>query len=174
MEPFDFAGIRQALHHWLRQQTGLQVIWGHQNAPPPSCPFASLTLLSGPTAVTPLDELRGTSEGGGQRLTAQGPRTLTVSCHVYAKAFAYHKTATDYLLKAQASLRLPSVRDGLGRAGLTVLEDLGIQELPESMGPSWRSRAHVDIRCAVTSRISEPVQTLDSIALTGDLTHESR
>jgi hypothetical protein len=173
MEPFDLAAMRRALHDWLRTQTGLQVIWGHQNAPVPPCPFASLTLVFGPRAIARLDEVRFSENMASTHLTARGPRTLSVSCGAYAKPYEAGKTATDYLLKAQASLRLPSVRTELGRAGLTVLEDMGVCEIPEVVSKSWISRAHMDVRFTITSQISEPVETIENVGIAGGATYES-
>ena len=167
MEPFDLGAIRRALHDWLHAQTGLQVVWSHQNARTPHLPYASLTVVSGPRAVASSDEILTTSVASEHVMTARGPRTLTVSCQTYARPYEFGKTAIDYLLRAQASLQLPSVRAAFAAAGVVVLEEMGINEIPDIVRKSWRSRAHMDMLLAITSQISEPVDVIEDVVLSG-------
>ena len=168
MEPFDLGAIRRALHDWLHAQTGLQVAWSHQNARPPRLPFASLSIVSGPQAVTPRDEQSVVDVLSILHFAvARGPRLLTVSCQTYARPYEDGKTAMDYLVRAQASLQRPSVRAALGAAGIVVLEDMGINEAPDIVCKSWRSRAHMDVRLAITSTISELTDVIESVPVSG-------
>ena len=127
----DLGAAKDAIQAWAAAQTSLDVIWADEDAPQPAWPFGRLRVVSGPTPIGNVDEIRldtdlGQDPGEEVGQTVVGQRRLVVSLQIMARRdleAAYDAAADpDSLIAlAQTSLRLPSVMADFYAADLAVL-----------------------------------------------------
>lgn len=162
--PINWTTTENAFYTWLVTATGLTVIWADQDAPQPALPYATLKIISGPTRVSQVDEVRQ-SYDAGQALGAEvaletgGPREITLSVQVYARQSATTPSShpRDLLTRAQAALGMASYLAALQAAGVAVIEAMPVQDVSLKVDDSWSARAVMSVRFRLAASVTERV-----------------
>ena len=162
--PIAWTTVENALYTWLNGSTGLTVIWADQDAPQPAYPYATLKIISGPTRVSQVDEVRQSYDAGQPSeqevgLETGGPREMTVSVQVFARQSATTPTShpRDMLSRAQAALGMASYQAALRTAGVAVIEAMAVQDVSLNVDDSWSARAVMNVRFRLSSSVAERV-----------------
>lgn len=175
--PITWSTVEDALHDWLSGATGLTTIWAQQDAPRPAYPFATLSIIAGPTRVGGVDEIRYTYDSGqplGQEveIEAAGLREITVSCQAFVAAGTsqtQNRVARDTMCKAQSSLGMPSVQAALRAAGLSVIEEGVVQNASAVDEDTWIGRASMDVRFRLAASVSERGPYVNQVLVSSQL-----
>jgi len=174
--PIAWTTIEDALYDWLAAATGLTTIWAEQDSPQPAYPYAVLEITSGPTKVGGQDEQRQTYDGGqslGQEIGIEvcGLREITLSVQVFAKEADALPTnhPRDMLSRAQSSLGLPSVLQALKVAGLSVIEEMPVQDMSEAIEDTWITRAAMDVRLGLAASVTERTGYISTVEVDLDI-----
>lgn len=152
--PINMSDFEDAVHTWFVNATGLQTIWTNQSAPRPDYPYASLNVTAGPLPVSPIWELRDStnlSRPAGQEIEFIGcvPCTFTISCQTYVVLDAANDpnyNALDYMVRAHGALSLPSFLSALETAQISVVDRGQVGGLPEEIvNDAYVSRSNLDV-----------------------------
>jgi hypothetical protein len=162
--------VLDGLRVWVRSATGLgdgNVIWADQNGPRPTSSFASLRI--GPlVSIGPVDEVvdlydAGRDAGQEIELRVQGVRRFTVSVQVFTPGTLDATSAHALLTRAQLALALPSIRDALADAGVTVFSLGTVQNLSALKDVKFEGRALLEIGCYTLLSVSEFTTYIETV-----------
>lgn len=159
--PLDFAAIENAIHAWAVQASGLgaaKVIWANQHLGQRARPFVTLRLLGieriGHDAL--VQSYDGAAAPGQEvTLAVDGRRTLVVGVQAFSTSVVGAGTAREIASRIQTALSLPGTQAGLRAAGLAVLNEGRITDIPELVETRWESRASFDVRFHCTDSATE-------------------
>lgn len=161
--PVDLEAIENAIHSWFADSSGLQVVWGEQNAPQLKSPYGTLVTLSGMQAVSPLPEHRYSTDlnreaGKEIREDVTVPCKFSISCQAYVKKGRSQDptlSAQAYCNKAYMALDLGEYRAAFQVANFSVLGKSAIRNLNALVSTMYESRAGFDITCCTTMTLTE-------------------
>lgn len=178
--PIDSETHEDALIDWFMEATGLPcVIWRDQDAPQPEYPYGTLSIISGPTKIGGVDEIRQRvldpqPDGPAApalpiELQIVGPREMTVSCQINVGPPNDNdptENSRSLMAAAQAALGLPSFAAKLKTAGLSVIEELPILQTNVQIADLWVSRSQMDVRFGLTSCVVEKSAVIETVKIT--------
>lgn len=160
--PIDWQTVENAIYDWLSSATGLTTVWGEQDSPQPSYPYASMRIISGPTRVAGLDEHRYSYDelqplGEEIGIETCGPREMTLSVQIHAKQADVGPTDSprNLMSRAQSSLATPSVLAALRIAGLSVVDEGQVLNANVVVEDTWIARAMMDVRFGLAASVVE-------------------
>lgn len=175
LQPIDWGTVDKALRDWVNDLLVLsgRVFWENQQIPQLAYPYATLKRKS-LVRVGGVPEIR-TSTDLGQPLEeeieilATSPEVFTLSVTTYVDlAAGSNDSNTDafkFASKVRASLGLPTVLAALRVAGLSIVEDLPVQDTTVVVNAEWESRATFDVRMMTASQMSEQTGYIDKAAI---------
>jgi hypothetical protein len=151
--PISMSDFEDAIHTWFVNATGLETIWVNQSAPRPDYPYASLNITAGPIPVSPIWELRDStnlSRPAGTEVEFIGcvPCTFSISCQTYVNlenANNPNYNSRDYIIRAHGALSLPSPLALLQAAQISVVDRGTVTNLDEVINAAYVSRANLDV-----------------------------
>lgn len=167
--------IEDAIFKWFIEGSGLPaVVWGNQDGPQPVQPYGTL-LIAGPRKVGGLDQqvdVTDLDQPAGEEVsqTLTGIREVTVSCQAFAAPTVGSTPARSYLSNALMSLELPTIRQRLINAGLSVIEANDITDVSALMGTRWQSRAAMDVRFHLVDSAVEKTGYIAMVEVSNTLT----
>lgn len=167
--------IENALRSWVRVASGFDdsaVIWDNQNGSRPARPFITLH-LEGPLALGAVDAVThkysATRPAGAEiEIKAEGPRELTLSIQCYGLSPIGSDSPRAVLSRVQTKLGLPSVKDALGAAGVSVFDKGRIQDLSEILDTGFEARALLEVRCYAVESATETSTYIKTVELTDE------
>lgn len=169
-EPIDFEVIKNAVHEWFSNSTGLQVVWQNQSAPRPATPFGTLSILSGPTPLSQDWEEREivhilgnegeTIENDGEEIEIQStvPCQFSISCQTFVGCEDGRDPTADaisFANKALAALGLQSYRDIFSNVNASVVRTSGVKNIGALLDSQFESRAAFDVTFGSVLCLSE-------------------
>lgn len=169
----SWAAIQDGLREWVRDGAGLadgKVIWADQSGPRPAMPFADLRI--GPSVpLGAVDELSddtdlGRANGQEIELRANGIREFHVTVRLFTAGTLDDTAARALLARAQLALTLPTKRDALEAAGVTVFDRGAVENLSALKDAKFEGRAMLTIGCYTIESLSEYVGYIDSVEAT--------
>jgi hypothetical protein len=169
-----WATVENALHAWVVSASGLaagKVLWAFQNIGQRERPYVTLRILGlervGHDALV---QSYDADAAAGQEVTlaVDGRRTLVVSVQAYSAGVVGAGTAREIVAKVQTALSLPSVQTTLRAAGLAVLNEGRITDVPELVETRWESRASLDVRFHCIDSASEKTGYIASVQIEED------
>lgn len=171
--PLDVESFQKAIHTWFKDKTGLFTIWAEQGAPQPEYPYATLRMSAPPVPAAPQWEERMDTDlsreaGKEIRVRVGIPCQITVSCQAFVGMPDARNVAVDamsYMLKAQSSLSLPSVRATLKESNIAVTRPLSLLNISGVIADSYVSRANLDVMFGATLNLEEFVGYIDKVAV---------
>lgn len=166
----SWATIQNGLQAWVKSATGFDdahVIWADQSGPRPDAPFIDLRI--GTTIpLGAIDELSDntdlTRDPGSEvelRATCVQEFHLTVRC--FTAATLDDSAATALLGRARLALTLPSIRDALETAGVTIFDRGEVQNVSVLKDVKFEGRAMLDVGCYTLEAVSEFVGYIDEV-----------
>lgn len=181
--PIDFAALESALYGWFYDCVDIATVWANQDAPQPDYPFAHL-ILSPITDVGPRElryaDTSGTPAAGEEiefNVVQQHEVTLSCTVHVVPEKVGSQplplNPATYAKAKAsaaRASLNLPSVKETLCSAGLTVRRIEPLIDISAVIGPDYVDRATFDVVLGLSSCITERTTYIETVETEGTFT----
>lgn len=153
---------RNALIKWAKlysRKKKLQFIWSEQSAPRPERPYGTLRFLTGPVK-SGADEERVCDDG---TVLSSGPRQFTLSVNIYGEE------ALNIMATLQDSLDLNSCREFFRDQGLSVFEELGVQNLTSLIESEYEDRSQMDIIFNYSSNVKDIVEAgiVETVELQG-------
>lgn len=153
---------RNALIKWAKlysRQKKLQFIWSEQDSPRPKRPYGTLRFLTGPVK-SGADEERVCDDGS---VLTSGPRQFTLSVNIYGEE------SLNLMATLQDSLDLPSCREYFRGHGLSVFEELGVQNLTSLIESEYEDRSQMDIIFNYASNVEDIVDPgiIETVELEG-------
>lgn len=169
----SWATIQDALRGWVRDASGLaddHVIWADQSGPRPAAPFADLR-IGASIPMGAVDELSDSTDLGranGQEieLRATGVQEFRVTVRLFTAETLDDNAARSLLGKTRLTLTLPTIRDVLEAAGVTVFDRGEVQNLTALKDTAFEGRAMLEIGCYTIESVSEYVGYIDSVEAT--------
>jgi hypothetical protein len=171
--PTNWALVETTLYDWFSEQVDpLPVIWGNQDAPQPNYPFATITIIAGPTPVYEFDELRASEALVPEdvKLTATGQRKITVSLSIFVAPLGSLDPAVHARMIAQrviTSLAFYSIREVFRAANMSCIRQLGGLVTDSFIADTWIARAVVDLQFVIASESAETVGSIKTVRLEG-------
>lgn len=174
LQPVDWNTIECCLHDWVTDKLSFdtdRVIWEDQNITQPRFPYISMKRIS-TVKEGGVDETRATTDlaqdaGEEIELLTTGPIafTLTVQAHIDEQWGANKPggNATFLLSKLRASLGQRSVCDAFTACGLSVIEELAINDISLVFNGQFINRASMDVRLRTASVMTERVGYIDKV-----------
>jgi hypothetical protein len=169
-DPIDMAGFCDTVHQWFSEATGLTTIWRDQGTPQPAMPYGSLSIISGPTRISPHWEQRhdydeSRPEGEEIELAAVVPCRIVVSCQAYvglpdARNPGYD--ALNYINKAQAALGLDSYMSRFLAKKISVWGATAPARIPTPIYGVTESRYNLDVNFQATLSAVEYVGYIET------------
>jgi hypothetical protein len=165
--------FEDAVYAWITSATGLAAIWTDQAAPRPDNPYCGLSILNGPTPVSPLWELRHTYDGGRPLeeeivYNACVPCTFTISCQAYVPVPISRDStqhAFSVLSSAQAALALPSFLSTFASSEISVIDKGAIQNISAVIKDAQMSRASMDVIFGASLNAVEYAGYIDKVEI---------
>lgn len=149
--PIDWRAARDALVRWATNATGLQVVWGNQNAPQPAWPYVSLLKTASPTPRSIHGREQWNADG---ELVIIGQREFGISMQVHVGPPDNVNPDCDgasIMEAALSTLGIPQTVIDFAAAGIA-LRDIGEpQPIDLVVGSEWINREAVDLRFGIVS-----------------------
>lgn len=152
------------LQQWVTQQTGIEAVWMHQNAPRVAKPHATLEIIASPLigdgAVSQPD-----SEG---IVTITQNNEPTVSIKIYTDGDP--RQPLELMTALRRSLFKDSVRELLSGSGWHFVDVLlGPDNIPQLVGTRWEPRAVMDLRFRLADIFEDDLGVIDSVRIAGNV-----
>lgn len=168
--------LEDAIRAWVKTVTGYgneNVFFADQKVPRPTTPYVTIRIGS-PSMIGSVDpvitkDAASPTAGAEIELEVQALREVSVSIQVWnAPTVAVSPTLTAVAIanKIQVGLSLPSVRDALAVAGVSVFDCGPVQNLGALLGTDFDGRSSFDVRCYVMLTASEFNTYIESFELT--------
>lgn len=160
--------IEQAVYTWVKNATGVPLVyWVDQNVPQ-SRTYPYATLRFGDELPVGLPEQResvdlGEAPGEEIGLTARQHLELPLSVQVWTQAAVGASSARALLRRARAALGLESVRAALSEAGVSVLDAGRVQNLSGLFGADRVGRANLDVRLLCADEAAERTGWIETV-----------
>jgi hypothetical protein len=162
--PINWRAAKDALIRWANQATGLEVVWGRQNAPQPAYPYLTMRAMPAPTPLGVVDDEQWTEDGKLQ-IVGQREFGLSLQVHVGPPENVDPDFDADSIGHAVLSgLALPDTKQDFANAGLA-LRDRGQPEPLEILvGATWIARVLIEFRFGIVSVLNPTTApTLDAV-----------
>lgn len=150
-----WTALRDAMHAGIVAASGLdasRVIWKFQQGGQPEVAYIAITVSGtsnpGQDGLLPSTDLDRPA-GQEVELAVVGFRECTLGLEIFTPSVADDSDALALGERIRTKLRLPSVRDGLGAAGISPFDVGGVQYVPSVVNTTFRGRGLLDIRCYV-------------------------
>lgn len=157
----DWAGVENVLRAWVLQGSGLaagQVYFAHQNGKVPAGTCIAIALgdprVVGQDSAISITDLSRTA-GTEIEFRTAGVREFPVMLQAFTSETAGNSTARAVLSRVQAALALPTVRDALNAAGISVFDAGMVKVLNAVDTARFEGRAVLDVRCYANESVSE-------------------
>lgn len=162
--------LEDALHAWVVAGSDLaasHVIWSHQTgARKLDGPFATIR-IGGATPIAAFDEAAEYTDLGRTdeeiEIRVEGIRELPVTVQFFSPDVTGVDTTYELAARTQLALGLPSIRDELATAGLTVFDNGAVQNVPVLIGTAFEGRAVLEVRFYAMRTLSEFVGYIDTV-----------
>jgi hypothetical protein len=159
------AAVEDAIRAWVKSASGLNdsnVYFADQKVERPTGPFITIR-IDGPTSLGAVDPLityydAGRPAGMEIELRVEGQRSLLVSIQVWQAPTVVgtmSPSAVDLAATVRTALRLPTIRDALGDAGLSPYNVEPIRNLGRVLGTAFDGRAQFDVEFYWVENASE-------------------
>jgi hypothetical protein len=169
--PINFTAVENALVAWVRNSTGLNVMWAKQDRPQVAKPFAVLKWIAGPTVVGLKDEQRRRMSGADLFTDIVGHRAMACNVQFFCASDAPGSNAKHYASIALASLNIDAVRDSFAAAKLSVSNVGSVADLDSIADGRFESRASFDLNLFTVSALiptpDTPTNTIGTVDLDG-------
>lgn len=162
--------IQRALRGWVRKASGLpdkKVIWSEQSQPRLEAPFITMRLgdfipLGSADEVT--QEYDENAPSGEEiTITVNGRRSASLSVQVFGAG------AQQTLSKVQTSLGLPSVKEGLEAAGVSIYDIGEVQNVTGLLETVFEPRALTNFSLYCSETVSEQTTFIESVEVTNEI-----
>lgn len=163
----DRRAAKEFLVPFIQKITGWMCIWSKQDGPKPKGNYISLDL----------SPERGF--GDDKKILPDDPdqpdilqRCISGIKECTLKLDAWGKGANDMLEPIWQKLQTEEISNELFRADIAALGAAPVQDLTElTDGTRYSERANLDITVSYTRRTADPVQTIGSVNIKGELRH---
>lgn len=176
MATTDWEAVENAIRAWVVTGSGLpadKVIWANQDGDRPEDPFITIALSGlhgrGMDTVESSTDLNRPA-GEEIRLNVKGLREMTASVQAFTDATTGNSGARALLMKVQAALRLPSIRDALGALSLSPFDPGDVQVFPIVFPTGFEGRGTLAVRFYVMQTVDEFTGYISSVELTNTST----
>lgn len=161
--PLDMELFENAVHNWFCSSTDLETIWANQAKTMPEYPLGVLQIISGPVPTAGHWEVRNATDlsrpaGSEIAQTASLQCSFTVSCQVWVGGDDRSHPAANarfYMMKAQASLGLPSFQSNLIDAEVAVIRSTAIQDISSVEEDAIVSKVNMDVIFGAVLNVTE-------------------
>ena len=156
----------EALRQWVADQSGVETIWLHPNAPrPDSRPYATVRLNNSNRVHR---EVVGEPDGGGIA-TVTGDRDAILSIQIVGDSSRTQdpRAPLEMVELIRDTLELPSIRASLRAAGWVLREIEMITDIPAEVATGWEPRAAMDVRFGRVVSQTDDVGLIESTEVSG-------
>jgi hypothetical protein len=177
--PADWKAIEGAILAWVKAASGLgdeAVFFAHQTGgKPPVVDGMFITISLGDAlalgAVDAVDHSYDDEAPAGEEitLTSRGDRELSISLQCFRGKLSGNESPRAVLSRVQAALALPSRRDALAAAGVSVFDAGSVRWVPELVETAFEARALLEVRCYFVESASEKTTFIEAVEV-GDQT----
>jgi hypothetical protein len=170
----DWTALEDALFAWVKGASGFseeQILWLDQDGPRPAGQHIGLRLgADAPLGSAPElthDYDAGRPAGAEIVCTVKEVRELSVTVQVFGGATTTSNAPRAIAGKLQTALGLPTVREALGAAGLSVFDRGRVLSVPEVLDADFEARAVLTIRCYVADDAEESTTFIETVDCEG-------
>lgn len=171
LQPICWNTIECAIYDWVTGKVGWEAIWEDQNLPAPDYPYLSLKRSAvrreggKPEIRTSTDLGRPLGEEIELLATSPVQFTLTVQAFMDEASGANdpNVNSVQTATKLQASLGQLSVQSQLFQAGLSIIEELPVQDISEVVNGEFLNRAAFDVRFRTASVMTERTGFIEKV-----------
>ncbi len=151
----SWVDIQDAMHAAIVRASGYpaaSVVWAYQNVGERDLPYVKIT-FGGESAlgVDRIESSTDLSRPNGQEIKQEvkGVREVPFDIEVFTQPTLGDEAARRVAERIRTRLRLDSIRDPLGRAGVTPFDPGPVGYVPDIPSANFRGRATCTIRCYV-------------------------
>ena len=161
--PLNMELFENAVHNWFFEATEIETIWANQAKTMPEYPLGVLQIIAGPVPTAGYWEVRNTTDlsrpdGSEVAQTASIQCSFTVSCQVWVGGDDRSHPAANarfHMMRAQASLGLPSFQTALIDADVSVIRSTAIQDISSVEEDAIVSKVNMDVVFGAALNVTE-------------------